>query len=178
MSTRTIRERVSDKDLVEQIRNGNRESLDILIKSYFDMVYNRIHTLVPESDVDDVTQEVFLGLVDSIDSFQGRSAFGTWLYKILMNKVADYHRKASSRKEQVGESYDPRIVNPWAATDDELAMEAVLTELPRKYKDVISLRISSGLSFAEIADKLGLTYEATRSRYRRGVYAVRQIAEA
>jgi RNA polymerase sigma-70 factor (ECF subfamily) len=170
-------ERLSDLELVERIKNGDRESLDILVKAYLPKVYNRVLSLVPESDAEDVTQEIFLSLVDSIDSFRGRSAFSTWFHRITMNKVADYHRKSSRRKEQLKENDVPRAIDPWKGTDDELIVKEVLVELPDKYREVLLLKFSEGLSFGEIAEQLNLTYEATRSRYRRAIVMVRERLE-
>lgn len=165
---------IADAELVEQIKNGNGESLDILIKTYLPKVHSRVRSLVPEADAEDVTQDIFLSLVDSIQSFRGSSAFGTWFHRITMNKVADYHRKTSRRREQLGESQPPRSVNPWKATNDELIVKEALMELPEKHREVLILRFSEGLSFADIAEKLDLTYEATRSRYRRAIEVMRE----
>ena len=133
--------------------------------------------MVPEADAEDVTQDIFLSLVDSIDSFQGKSAFGTWFHRIVMNKVADYHRKSSRRKEQSDAGQAPRITNPWKTADDELSVKQAMVELAEKHREVLLLKFSGGLSFAEIAERLCLTYEATRSRYRRAIEAVREKME-
>ena len=179
MSGNTARtgKRLTDEELVKRIKNGDSEALDILIKAYLPKVYNRVHSLVPESDAEDVTQDIFLSLVDSIDSFKGRSAFGTWLHRIVMNKIADYHRRASRRKERPIEVEDTRVANPWKAMDDELIVKEALVELQEKHREILLLKFSEGLSFGEIAETLGLTYEATRSRYRRAIEAVREIID-
>ena len=91
-----------------------------------------------------------------------------------MNKVADYHRKTSRRKEQLIENHPPRTVNPWSEADDVLIVREVLRKLPEKYREVLLLKFSEGLQFGEIAERLGLSYEATRSRYRRAVEACRE----
>jgi RNA polymerase sigma factor (sigma-70 family) len=91
-----------------------------------------------------------------------------------MNKVADYHRKTSRRKEQLIDKHPPRTINPWTETDDVLIVREVLMILPEKYKEVLLLYFSDGLTFGEIAERLELSYEATRSRYRRAVEACRE----
>jgi len=164
----------TDEELVEQIKSGDTEALDILVKRYMDKVYNRVRGLVPDADAEDVTQDIFISLVDSIQSFRGKSAFGTWFHRIVMNKVADYHRKVSRRREQFGDKHPPRSVNPWKAADDELIVKEALRELPQKHSEVLILKFSEGLTFGEMAEKLDLTYEATRSRYRRAVEAIRE----
>ena len=170
-------ERLSDEELVERVKSGDSKALDILVKAYFNKVYNRVHSLVPESDAQDVTQEIFLSLVDSIQTFRGNSAFGTWFHRIVMNKVADYHRKVSRRKEQLGDNQPIRVINPWKATDDELIVKEALMELPEKHREILVLKFTEGLSFAEVAEALDLSYEATRSRYRRAIEAIKEKLE-
>ncbi len=78
--------------LLEQVRNGDSEALGNLVESYLPRVYNIVQSLVPESDAEDVTQEIFLSLVNSIWKFEPRSTFSTLLYRIANNKIADYYR--------------------------------------------------------------------------------------
>jgi len=172
-----ISKRLTDEELAERIKNGDKASLDILVKAYLPKVYNRVRSLVPESDAEDVTQDIFMSLVDSIGNFQGKSAFTTWFHRIIMNKIADYHRRTFRRREKLGETQPPTDINPWSATDDELIVKQALIKLPEKYREVLLLKFSEGLSFGEIAEKLGLTYEATRSRYRRAIETVRDRIE-
>ena len=174
MSAGGISERLTDEELVERFKNGDTDSLDILVKAHLPRVYNRVHNLVPEPDAEDVTQDIFLGLMDSIGSFQGRSAFATWFHRITMNKVADYHRKISRRKEDLSEERCQRAFNPWKGMDEELVVREALKEVPWKYREILMLKFLEGFSFGEIAEKLGLTYEATRSRYRRAIAMVRE----
>jgi len=178
MSTITeIEKQLTDEELVERIKSGDAEALDILIRAYLPKVHNRVRSLVPESDADDVTQDIFMSLVDSIGSFQGKSAFATWFHRISMNKVADYHRRTSRRKEQSIEDAAPRIVDPWVATEDEMMVKETLVKLPDKHREILLLRFAEGLSFTEVGERLDLTYEATRSRFRRAIEAARDIME-
>lgn len=166
--------KLSDEELIRRIRDGDRESLGILVKAYFSKIHNRVYQLIPELDADDVIQDIFMGLLDSLDSFEGRSAFTTWFYRIAMNKIADYHRRLSRRKENFNEEGTHKSFNPWEETDEMLMIENALADLPSKYKEILILKCSEGLSFVEIAQKLGLTYEAARSRYRRAITMVRK----
>jgi RNA polymerase sigma factor (sigma-70 family) len=169
-----IKQQLTDEELVERIKDGDTDCLDILVETHLPKMHNKIHNLVPESDADDVTQEVFIGLIDSIPKFEGRSDFTTWFHRIAMNKVADYHRRTARRREELDDELSLRIFNPWDETDDVLIVEQVLRAIPKKYKDILILRCSESLSFNEVADKLCLSYEATRSRYRRALILVRK----
>ena len=87
-----------DEELISRIREGDKQSLDVLVGSYFPRTYRKVRRLVPIEDAEDVTQDIFLNLVCSINNFQGKAAFATWFNKIVVNRVADYHRKAFRRK--------------------------------------------------------------------------------
>lgn len=91
-NTEAAYSQLTDEQLVERLKNGDRASLDVLVKAYLPRTYRKVRRLVPESDAEDVRQEIFLSLVDSIDDFEGRSTFATWLHKITMNRVSDYYR--------------------------------------------------------------------------------------
>ncbi len=166
--------KLSDEELIKRIKDGDKDSFNILIKTYFSKIYNRVYHLIPEPDVDDVIQDIFMGLIDSLDSFEGRSAFTTWFHRIAMNKIADYHRRISRRKENFNEEKDYKSFNPWEETDEILTIEKALANMPSKYREILILKCSEGLSFVEIAQKLGLTYEAARSRYRRAIVMARK----
>ena len=167
--------RLTDEELVERIKSGNRESLDILVEAYLPKVYSRVQSLVPESDADDVTQEIFLSLVRSIERFQGGSAFATWFYRIAMNRVADYYRKISLRQRaNFSKERNPRAFDPREWIDSELTLKEALVNLPDKYREILVLRFLEGLSFGDIAERLSLTYGATKYRYRRAICIVRK----
>ena len=89
-----------DEELVLRIQGGDTQSFDILVKSYLPRTYRKVRKLVPAEDVEDVTQDIFLNLVRSIDNFQGRSAFATWFNRIIANRVADYHRRMFRQKDR------------------------------------------------------------------------------
>lgn len=170
-----IDEQLTDEELVERIKNGNREYLDVLVEAYLPKVYNRVQALVPESDAEDVTQEIFLSLVDSIGKFQGESAFATWFYRITMNRVADYYRKVSRRqKKESNREPTPRAFDPWKWMDSKLALKEALVNVSDKYREILLLKFLEGLSLDDIAERLGLTYGATRYRYRRAICVVRK----
>ena len=72
----------------------------------------------------------------------GDEAFSMWFYRAVTNKAMDYHRKTSRRREQPGDEYPLRSVNPWEAMDAELIVKGALRELPEKYREVLILKFS------------------------------------
>jgi RNA polymerase sigma-70 factor (ECF subfamily) len=165
-----------DEELILRIKEGDTQSLDMLIKAYFSRTYRKVRMLVPADDAEDVTQDIFLNLVRSIDKFKGRSAFATWFNKIVSNRVADYHRRMFRQKGRFASEEEILNSEPSQEADNNVEMEDLMMSLPEHYREVISKKLYNNLSFAEIASDLGMTYEAARSRYRRGIkYAASRI---
>jgi len=85
---------VSELDLVRRCQAGDTEAFDELVTRYrtrvFSMIYNMVHS---EQDAWDLSQDSFLKAWKSIKRFRGRSAFYTWIYRIVMNVTIDWLRK-------------------------------------------------------------------------------------
>ena len=157
-----------DEELISRIREGDTQSFDILVGSYFPRTYRKVRRLVPIEDAEDVTQDIFLNLVCSINNFQGKSAFATWFNKIVVNRVADYHRKSFRYKGRFVAEEDA-LHEPSHEAYNDIEINDLLMKLPKPYRDVLFLRLCHDLPFREIASVLDIAYEAARSRYRRGI---------
>lgn len=166
--------RLTDEELVERSRNGDAKALEFLVKAYLPKAHKKVCSLVPASDVEDVRQEIFLSFVKSIANFRIRSNFAAWFARITMRRIADYYRQKSRQKDDPIEDLPTEVDDPWEKIDDELTVKRALLEMPEKYAEVLSMTFSEDLSLIEISKKLGLTYEATRSRYRRGINMLRE----
>jgi len=164
-----------DEELASMARDGDRLAFDALCDRYLPVVYNRLRALLPPEAVDDVTQEVFVAAVQAIRRYRAKATFRTWISAIARHKVADFYR-ARGRQPQTVE-LDPEIndVADHSAWQEQLLVRMALQRLPEQYQEVLLLRFAEGLSFQDVADALGISLEATKSRYRRAMAA---IAEA
>jgi len=163
-----------DEELVSRIKSGDAQSFDMLVKAYHPRTYRKVSRLVPAEDVADVTQDIFMNLVCSIDNFKGKSAFATWFNKIILNRVADYHRRMFRYKSRFSPEDDMLRYELHQEANTELEMEDLLMNLPETYREVLLLKFCHDLSFREISSVLGIAYEAVRSRYRRGIKCAAQ----
>ncbi|MFC1716233.1 RNA polymerase sigma factor [Candidatus Poribacteria bacterium] len=120
-------------------------------------------------DAEDVTQDIFLNLVCSINNFQGKAAFATWFNKIVVNRVADYHRKSFCRRSRFIPEEDALKHEPSQEAYNDVEMNDLLMKLSKPYCNVLFVRLCHDLPFREIASVLDTAYEAARSRYRRGI---------
>jgi RNA polymerase sigma-70 factor (ECF subfamily) len=165
---------LSDEALAKMTQDGNRAAFETLCDRHLSSVYNRLRALLPAEAVEDVTQEVFVAVLRGIRDYRGNSLFRTWLAAIIRHKVADFYRQRSRQPEVVplaGDGDDPVAPDTW---EERALVQAALQRLPAHYQEVLLLRFAEGKPFDQIAGVLGISLEATKSRYRRAVAAVAQ----
>jgi len=118
------------------------------------------------SDVDDAVQEALLVMSRRLSSLKVLAAFSGWLFKVVQRECRRMGRRAFNY-----DPYDEVRAERWLASqnDASLRMEVVqaLESLPRDYLQVVLLRDFEELSIAEIAQELGLTPAAAKSRLHR-----------
>lgn len=172
---------VSDENLIQQFVQGDLLAFDSLYIRHVKVVYNRVRYVVPETDVEDITQEVFLAVLRSLPTFRGEAQFGTWLRTLTNNKVAEYYRRRSRKKEtmQVDLVHAERHSDQsnTVSLEERIALYDALNALPLQYREVIMLRFAEGMQFSEIAIYFKKDLEAIKSLFRRAISALRKKME-
>lgn len=175
---------LTDAELIRRIVQGHLDSFAILYERHLPSVFNRVRYRIPESDVEDVTQEVFITALRSLHSFQGNAQFSTWLRTLTNRRVADFYRNkevSNTQSEPLrGEGESVRIelltvASKSSVADDRIVLREALLQLPDHYQEVLLLRFADGLKFREIAKAMGQSLEATKSLYRRAMDALRDV---
>ena len=93
---------MNQPELIVQLQQGDEQAFKKLVDEWQDMVYNTAVSIVQnEDDADDITQDVFIQVYQSVSSFKGESKFSTWLYRIVISKSLD-HVKKKKRKKRFG----------------------------------------------------------------------------
>jgi RNA polymerase sigma-70 factor (ECF subfamily) len=173
----TVQRAESDELLIKQFKDGNTNAFNELYQRHLSGVYKRVRYMVPEQDVEDTTQEVFIAALKSLSSFRGESQFGTWLRTLTNHKIAEYYRKAHRKREALKVPFDARSDYSDGSTsrimEEQIALRKALQQLPEQYQEVILLRFVEGLQFNEIAQLNGQHLEATKSLFRRAISALR-----
>jgi RNA polymerase sigma-70 factor (ECF subfamily) len=171
---------INEEALARQAQQGDREAFLKLYDLYLHKVYNRVKSKVPHQYAEDVTQEIFIAVIRSLDGFEQRSRFSTWLFTIVNRQIADFYRQRYPVAERQAVSLDQveslRIAadNPPADSDERVLIQNALNRLPEHYQDVILMRFADGLTFAEIAEQRGQSLEAVKSLYRRAIQTLRE----
>jgi RNA polymerase sigma-70 factor, ECF subfamily len=180
-------EMLSDEELIRQAQGGQLDAFTGLYERYLPKVYNRVRYLVPESDVEDVTQEVFITVLKSLKGFKGAAQFSTWLRTLVDRRIADYYRRHNPGETHLDEDVHEAkkvpaglsVAAPAAVADDQIMLRRALRALPAHYQDILLLRFAEDLSFNEIAQVQGRSLESTKSLFRRAIAALRdQVGEA
>lgn len=90
---------MNQPELIEQLQQGDEQAFKKLVDEWQDMVYNTAVSIVQnEDDADDITQDVFIQVYQSVSSFKGESKFSTWLYRIVISKALDHVKKKKRKK--------------------------------------------------------------------------------
>jgi len=174
---------LSDDELVTAARGGDRNALDQLLRRHYDRIYAVCRRVTGGTrDADDACQEALIKITRSVARFDGRSAFGTWAYRIATNASLDELRKRKRRPmlhsvrpgDDHGDDDGPReIVDPMAAKRvdaiaDRLAIDDALGDLGEDFKAAVVLRDVADLDYDEIADILEIPLGTVKSRIARG----------
>lgn len=167
-----------ENEIIRSVLRGNVNDFEKLVTAYEKNVYNIALKMVGDpDDAADMTQETFIKAYRALSGFRGDSKFSSWLYRIASNVCLDFLR-SRSRHPQVSLSTvdeDDRATfelpdmrqNPEEQLMKKLGMEAVrrgLEQLPEQQRQILVLRELGGLSYAELAQTLGLEEGTVKSR--------------
>lgn len=181
----TQEEKAQDEMLVRDMKAGQMEAFDKIFELYQRKIYALAFNMMRnQMDAQDVTQEVLLTIYRKIDTFQGKSAFSSWVYRITLN--ATYMKLRTKKKEQYVSldeglpnfnhaGFQNEKVSDWSKSTDSLLfsnetkgiIEKAVEQLPEKEKVVFILRDVEGLSTEKVGDILDLTIPAVKSRLHR-----------
>ena len=180
-----------DQALIEKIKAGDFQAFEILVNRYEGKVYRlAMRMLRNQQDAEDALQEAFLQVYRGLKSFEGRSNFSTWLFRLATNVclMKIRHRGTEPAGMLPLEDFLPQheegeipAIQEWPEKPEailltkesrEKMMEA-LEKLPADYRAVFILRDIEGFSNAETGETLGISVAAVKSRLHRARIALR-----
>ncbi|MBI1886609.1 MAG: sigma-70 family RNA polymerase sigma factor [Chloroflexi bacterium] len=147
-----------ERPMVDAARAGDEQALSELYTLYFPRVYRYILARTGNiSDAEDLTEEVFLRVLDAIGRFQWREApFSAWIFRIAHNAVVSHRRRDGSRGRSapLSEALPVDTQGPEERVENQMVIREIMRaaqNLPEAQRRVISLRFGAGLSVAETA---------------------------
>jgi RNA polymerase sigma-70 factor (ECF subfamily) len=158
---------LDERILVEKLKKGDQGAFKTIVETWQNMVYNTALGIVQNAeDAEDIAQEVFLQVYQSVGSFKGESKFSTWVYRITVTKSLDHERKKKRKKRFAfvrsifGEHNEvlvnpPDFHHPGVVLDNKENASVLLkavAELPENQRIAFTLNKIEGLSYQEVSD--------------------------
>jgi len=184
-----------DVELLERVQAGDERACEALVRKHGGRMLAVARRLLrTEEDSADAVQDAFLSAFRSLEGFEGNSALGTWLHRILIN-VCLMRLRARSRSREVRiddllptfdqSGHHSHPVRAWE--DDALArltsaesrahVRACIARLPDPYREVLVLRDIEELDTEQTAQHLGINPGAVKTRLHRARQALRTLLE-
>jgi RNA polymerase sigma-70 factor, ECF subfamily len=179
--------------LVEALRREDPAAPATLVETFGDRVYRLARRITGSNeDAEEVTQDALWTAARKIHTFKGESAFGSWLYRITANAAYMKLRSRKSKANEIalddvlpnldeeGRHFEP--MDDWSARVDTAALqgelrhhlEEAIAGLPAEYRTALILHDIEGLSNPDIAEALGISLPAVKSRVHRSRLFLRQ----
>lgn len=178
--------------LVEQLKKGDESAFKLIVESRKDLVYNTALGLLQNAeDAEDITQEVFIKVYESVHQFKGESAFSTWLYKIAVTKSLELIRSRKRKKRfafissLLGDNNElrhdpPDFHHPGVQLDNRERASRLfksIAKLPDNQKIAFTLHKLEGIPYQEISEVMGLSVSAVESLIHRAKNNLRKDLE-
>lgn len=169
---------MNEWQLIELLKQGDESAYRTVVDTWQHMVYNTALGIVQnEADAEDVAQEVFVQVYQSISSFKGDAKFSTWLYRITLSKAMDHLRKKKRKKRfafvrslfgEAGEVviHPPDFHHPGVAMDNKenaAILFKAIAQLPDNQRIAFTLHKVEGLSYQEISEAMNTTVSSVES---------------
>jgi RNA polymerase sigma-70 factor (ECF subfamily) len=158
---------------------GDQDAWAQIVRMHWRKVFNIAYKFTGKHDeAEDLTQDVFLKIFKSLDTFDRRANFQTWLVSVSRNLCIDHYRSVRKERETIDRDVDPGELMPVASTTSALAaleqrdrvelLKKAMDQLPPTLRSAVLLRDIQELSYQEIADRLHLPEGTVKSRINRG----------
>jgi RNA polymerase sigma factor (sigma-70 family) len=169
----------SDAELIERCLQKDNSAWELVVARYKRKVFHIGYKFTGRhDDAEDLTQEIFLKVFRSLEKFNRDADFSTWLSSVARNFCIDHYRASKREKEVLVEdlvAFDLAPAStgssPHRALEDRdrrSFLRRGLEALPDKLREAVVLRDLQGLSYQEMADRLGLPEGTVKSRINRG----------
>jgi RNA polymerase sigma-70 factor (ECF subfamily) len=182
-----------DATLLEALRAESPEATEMLVDTYGDRVYRLTYRITGSNeDAEEATQDALWTAARKIASFKGDSQFGSWLYRIAANAAYQKLRTRRAKNREIaldevlptldadGIHFEP--MDDWAPRVDDNAvngelrevLEKAIEELPPDYRTALVMHDVQGMPNPDIAETLGISLPAVKSRVHRSRLFVRK----
>ena len=174
----------SDKEMIDMLQDPHtrREGFAVLVRQYSEPLYWKVRRIVlNHEDANDVLQNAFLKIWNNLDTFQGKSALSTWLYRIAINEALDFVRRQKNVNSATVSTEDEPGVAARLMGDDyfdgdeaQARLQEAVARMPEVQRTVFTLKYFDELKYSEISKILDTSEGALKASYH---LAVKKITE-
>ena len=173
---------LEDRRLLWRLKRGDKDALRRIYEKYEgDLVTLAGHLLHDPNTAEDVVQEVFISLVRTVPGLHLRRTLRAYLAAAVANRARDHYRRRSRERltpiEDAGQVAADADGPVQTVGDAELMhkLRTAVAELPYEQREVVMLRVHTGLKFREIADHQNISIKTALSRYQYGLDKLRSM---
>ncbi|MGC4084156.1 MAG: sigma-70 family RNA polymerase sigma factor [Vicinamibacterales bacterium] len=167
------------ESLIQRCLRGDQVAWERIVRLHWRRVFNVAYKFVGKHDeAEDLTQDIFIKIFKSLDTFDRRANFQTWLISVSRNLCIDHYRSVRKERQTIDRDVDANELasathepGPMAALEqrDRVALlREALTTLPDSLRTAVVMRDIQELSYQEIATQLSLPEGTVKSRINRG----------
>ena len=166
-------------ELAELARGGEREAFGALVRRLQEPLYYAVLRVVRHSaDARDIVQRTFVKAWSSRESLKSPSAVRSWIFSIGLNLARNHLRDRGGRRFEQVEEHTATVAasaqTGLLERERKVILRELIAELPPTQRQVISLRIDSDLSFAEVAEIVGCSAGSARVNFHHGLKRLRE----
>ena len=165
--------------LIQRCLRGDQLAWELIVRQYRRKVFNIAYKFVGKHDAaEDLAQDIFLKIFKSLNTFDRRANFQTWLISVSRNLCIDHYRSVRKERETIDRDIDPNELSPASheispmahleQRDRVVLLRHALAELPDTLKTAVLMRDIQEMTYQEIADRLQLPEGTVKSRINRG----------
>jgi RNA polymerase sigma-70 factor (ECF subfamily) len=165
--------------LIQRCLQGDQAAWEAIVSQHWRRVFNVAYKFVGRHDqAEDLTQDIFLKIFKSLNTFDRRANFQTWLISVSRNLCIDHYRSVRKERETIDRDVDTSELAPAAPEPGPIAaleqrdrvtlLRRALAALPDALRTAVLMRDIQELSYQEIADRLSLPEGTVKSRINRG----------
>lgn len=176
---------MNDGELIHSILQGNQRDYERLIQKYHPNVFRTAMGLLHnKEDAEEITQDVFVKVYQSLTGFAGKAAFSTWLYRITVNACLTYLRKKKRQKIWVSLSAlfhhpspdkQPEVLV--TEKSERIIIQQAIESLQQKQRIAFVLAKYEELTQKQVAQVMGISEGAVEQLLLRAKYNLKKILE-
>lgn len=166
-----------DQLLIKEIFNGSQAAMEVLTRKYYKQIYAFVYRKVGDKEMAyDLTQEIFIKMIQRIHSFSNKGSFKSWLYSIAVNHCRDYWRSAeykqTSKQIELPETIESKqksVPYIFERKETREQVKIAINSLPEYQREALILKYFHHMKTKEIADVTNASESTVKSRLKQGL---------